>query len=860
MDLWSKRFERFLLHRGIRSTVKEKITNTPLGSPPPTTNPNDSEVEPEARSVRYYPPPRSNQTLRDIDDIGIDFDDERVVDYFGLSRVESNPDADEFYEEMENPDKTEYVALESYRDRRYSRDPDQEENSHCSNGSDNDNDSDGDEEVDAEDEVFLTDSDESDGESEDLESTSRASTFASRLPINSQQGFKDWEFHDAITRSEIVLNGNGGVYDPFRPDLSIVDANDPFAMSRLAPAAKYRDLLRLDHYGVTKLHMLENSRKYKNNLSATLNDQYLITSSSSELIIYDFDKTTALPLRNPVLRFDIRPNITHTTDRLVSTWPYFPHTINYITTGEFLGQKVLGTCLDDGLVQIWYLDTIVEQIKRFKKKTKNKVGVYPRRNIGNLSGNRTENDNGHIELSLTDDDEVSPNSLFADSTNRFFGLRIKPDFTIKMGSSCWGLDFLSLHNMIVASDNSQCITLFYYHKDDERFYNVTSHQVLHNVPEVSFIGITEKNDSLVAKVSGSSISGEILIFEFEFRLLEGPLNLEDRSLFSNEKAHYIDTSIAMYQFLETMHIPTDEQRLLRFPRVQWESPRVVLRALLGEDCWTCKPVSSEFFKPVQSIRAMIGDPWLDEEKEIREIQIELRILKSECDPIKTSHLGSSAKWQFFESPVLHLNGPTFDSDTFDTVQLTGVDDNYRRIKKGLQKMDENKARKKSLNGRKYYKSATGCASDELFLAVSTSKRLGLFRADTLFCTAATRKVFDVSIPFNDDSKFSNRISITKIIPELLCFLALTQQGLVTVMRLCQHRGLYAMRQEHLFPNALSLALGYNGYRTITGMACRNMSPDSSLPRYYVYLTYSDGIVLTYELRLSKNDEIEVDMI
>ena len=80
------------------------------------------------------------------------------------------------------------------------------------------------------------------------------------------------------------------------------------------------------------------------------------------------------------------------------------------------------------------------------------------------------------------------------------------------------------------------------------------------------------------------------------------------------------------------------------------------------------------------------------------------------------------------------------------------------------------------------------------------------------------------------------------------------------MRLCQHRRLYGIIQEHLFPNALSLALGYNGYRTITGLSARNISVAEHLPRYLLYVTYLNGVVLTYELKMDLNETLEVDLL
>lgn len=374
-----------------------------------------------------------------------------------------------------------------------------------------------------------------------------------------------------------------------------------------------------------------------------------------------------------------------------------PHTINYIKVSEFLGKKVLGACMDDGLIQIWYVETILEQIQRFKNKSNvtnndgiEEVRVEIRRDdtaasIVESVVSREELERNQRDRELTpgstDDDELS--SQFIYLTNRFFGLKIKPEFTLKMGSSCWGLDFLPSHNMLVASDNCQNITLFYYDPYDERFYHVATHQLLHNIPEVAFLDQTDDDDNKV-RVSCSSISGEILIFEFGFTHVSGPLNFEDFDVFRNEKIYCIDPGMISLSVSINNNI-SDVQRSLRFSRISWDTPKVIRRVLLGEDCWTCKPIAANYFKPVQSIRAMIGDPWLDEDSEIREILRESKILNREYDPIRTSHLGAGAKWQFFEASVLKLEEGTNyeDSELFESATLTGIDDTYRRIKKGI---------------------------------------------------------------------------------------------------------------------------------------------------------------------------------
>lgn len=678
-------FERLLRSRGIVAVPREQVRAAPRA------------------------PPVAAQTLRDIDDIDIDFEDDRVVDFFGLTRVEPNPDADEFYEEGAGADGVVYV----------------EAGAEGAEGA-------------VESAVGA------------VESAAGAADAGEGNAAEADGGpagpHLEWEYPASGPRDASAADGA----PCSAPDSASAAGSDPFTMG-VSPGSRFGDAVELRPAGIRKLDGLEHCRRFKNNLTAVLAEQFLVTAALSELLVYAFE-FDHLPRRTAALRIDVRPEVTHASDRLVLTWPHFPHTINYVKVGQFLQRPTLAVCMDDGLIKMWRVDRVVERARALS------------------------------------------------------AAALSPDHVIRMSSSCWGLDFAD--NLLVASDNLQTVTLFYYSGADGCFYHVTTHPVLHNIPEVSFASVAEHGGGLRVRVNCASISGEVLVFECDLCLVAGALARADQG----PRGVYLT-------------VPEDVDSA-RFSRVRWGHPRVTQRLRLGEDCWTCKPVAAPYFKPVASLAAATGD-WVRWGSASQQRRREQRILRESAilgrapDPVHLSGLGGAAAVQFFECPVVHLApAPAAAEDA----QLTGVDDVARRTRKTL-----------------------AAPAPHAFLAVSTSRRLGLLRADTLLCVAATGTVFDAAIPFSEDSKFANRISITAVVPELLCLLALTQQGLVTVVRLCQHRGVYAMRQEHLFPNAPSLALGHNGYRTLAGMACRNLSVAAAHPRFYVYLTYTDGIVLTYEM-------------
>lgn len=538
----------------------------------------------------------------------------------------------------------------------------------------------------------------------------------------------------------------------------ILETNDISKLIRKDPGDKFNNSLQLKYMGNEILGNFENSRKYKNNLSTviTIESDYLITAINSEINVYEFG-INFIPKGSPILKFDTKPLFTTTTDRLISTWPYFPHTINYVRQCTWLEEPSLAVCIDDGGLIIYKLSTI---------------------------GNAFESS-----------EPVK---------------KVKEDFRLKLESSVWGVDFLKKgpNNIIVTADNSQSLTLFYYHEQDQRFYHVKTHQILHNIPDCSILSYIIEDGFHIIKVSCVSISSELIVFQFKFKLIEGPLNNHPDL---NTSVYYIDPSI---QSLESVI----ELENNRFKRIYWFQPTVINRSLLTEDCWTINPVAGSYFKTVNSLGEVFGDD--DYNVELERIINESLIFGG----VSNKDLGLCKTWQYFKIPTV-----SFDSlNRFQ--KLTTIDDDYRRLNKMFKKKQKSKKDKES----------------ERYLVVSTSKKVSVFN-DSLFCNCSSGNIFNLEIPSNEESKFSNRISITTVIPELSAFICVSQQGLISVFRLCEYRGIKGMRQEYIFPNAIGLSLGFNGFRTICGLSVRNISVNENFQRFLLYVVYSDGLLLTYQL-------------
>lgn len=649
--------------------------------------------------------------------------------------------------------------------------------------------------------------------------------FTGKFPMDSLEAYEKWEFKDNVDLTDSSndrLEGSGrlhtqNVHEPKKSDI----LNWPKLMD-------FEDGTIVDKLRFLKLSDVERVRKYKNNISVIISDvdgkEYLVTATNSKLVVFGFNELTNLPEQIACLLFDTKPAFSSTTDRLVSTWPYFPHTINYLKVyNNFLGKQVLGACIDDGNLLMWYSESILKYVKKY------------------------------------DHTSLESNEI------RFAGTKIKPDFQVKFEASLWGLDFKTYkdptgyeHNLIVCSDNSQSIVLLYYHPGDGCFYHVKTHQLLQNIPEVSFFDIGFSNSSHIVKVTCASISGELVVFRFKFRLVLGPLNEIEISTESN-RIYYVDPEIERLETTEA-HRGSVRQRILH--RINFLTPVVISRTLLGEDCWTTKPISSKYFKPVLSLRNMIGDDHINEKEETEYIMTESKLLDLTFDPMKTSDLGLAARWQYFRTPVINLLTDQSKNKEilYEHFKLTTLDDDYRRINKAVLKMFKKYDDRKHLSmNSKHYKLLSEEEQDLTFFLVSTSRRVGIFNSDTLFCNSSTKSLFNLDDPLTDEI-YSNRISITAVIPELLVFICVTQQGVFSIMRLCQYRGVYGMRQEHVLPNSSNLDIGYHGARCITGLAIRNVSLSETFPRFLIYVTYTDGLVLSYELTSTSSKYLNYNSI
>lgn len=634
--------------------------------------------------------------------------------------------------------------------------------------------------------------------------------------VSTEESFNKWEFNVKTTNFD---SSNVPAISSQENNFASIDSN--------SKSKTFEDGISLSFVDKTKLLYLKNVYRFKNNITTIISsdsNSYLVAADNSDLAFYEFDDLCELPKKQPALKISTHPTFTTDNDRLIATRPRYPHSINFLRVfNNFCGKQVIVACTDDGSILIWFSDEIINHI--------------------------IERQKNYVDSNLTNTS------------------RCVPDFRIKMVSSCWCVDIGQAfdeygheHYIILASDNSQKVTCIFYHEADNQFYDTESQPALHNIPEVSIISYHIDGEFHRVKVSCASVSEELIVFRFKFAVALGPLTQHQLSLLT--PCHYINCH---FHISEPGDFPTHD----RMERVIFQPSVVRARNKIGESCWTTKPVSSKHFKSVSCLAELFGNPDVDEVKEMSRISLESEVLTRPMHGssgwnrdlggyVKDGTLsGCASKFQFYKCPTTLLT-----SDMIKNTYDKNDDDEIRRVKKDYFRT----ALKADLGGRSnlqkhstHLKKGTHPKSENSLLVVSSEKRVFLFQTGSLICNSGTDNVFDMKIPCNSETEHCDRISISEFIPELQCLIAVSQQGLLSVFRLCEYKGIYGMRQEHVFPNATKIAFSDKEFRSIAGIAIKDKSL-SQFSRFLLYIIYNDGLVLLYRLLISEDGFLIVDDI
>lgn len=392
--------------------------------------------------------------------------------------------------------------------------------------------------------------------------------------------------------------------------------------------------------------------------------------------------------------------------------------------------------------------------------------------------------------------------LAISTSDRKFDLaQSRPFYKLLVRKSVWAVDFASVrdskgisHYILATGSNARMVELYYFNACENKFQYICSDLLFHNVPEVSFVSYSEFDGKHKAIISCVSISSDVVTICFTWR---------------------------MDKLGDSVDIQSIQVDSLSNSRVYREA-------------WTTKAIDGKFFKKVHSFEELIGNyDKLMTPKESQVLMESSVISTNVPNPKFSSSLGMAVALQALIVPTVHLR--KHEGIEPARVSMMFRDLSYNSLEKEL-----------TMQKAQVMVHSNSMALK--FIVASSDSHLYLYRADSLTCCAKTEEIF-TEVPYPPDRALaSNRILITAIIPELSCVIAATQLGLLSIMRLCQYRGVYGMRQEHLFPHFSHIQDTKGVGRTLVGLAIKKLSTAAVSPRYFIYVTYIDGRVLCYRLR------------
>ena len=567
------------------------------------------------------------------------------------------------------------------------------------------------------------------------------------------------------------------------------------------PLAKLPGSLALEFVGSTQLENASDARLFANNLAAVLvgpdGAHLLVVAVFSGLFFHRFDPLTHTPEPAACLHVDVLSRAVSEDELREMTWPDDPQSWDFVKTCTgWLNSGVLAACGDGGTIAVWACTDLYAAAS------------------------------GHVHSVLV------PQHL-------------EPLFEIPVAGSAWGVDFAScvdsagcVHRIVAASFNDRQAAVYYYGAAQNHVSIVAVELLPHNIPEISFVDYQVQDSIHVAVVSMACVSDQLLTYAISWRMSSGAVDVVSANM---------------------------------YPLATHRDP--------GQ-FWTVKPVERRFFKRVYSVRALNGDNALLPALQPHEILRQGVLLTStHPDPQVTSSLGAAAEWQHLEVPTLGTADPVdepskvgpdmgivfsngeMDSETqtsdFDMEEFaeneTATDEPSLFAEWPLLVYGES-VRTECRKALCSDKSALTRSLEQKILAVTSGTSLGLFHADTLFCCARATDAIPYALIPKPRNTHLDRMQLSLVIPKISCFVAASQQGTVTIMRLCQYRGLYAMRQERVFPHFSCYSPSVDAV-PLVGVSATERTVFAGSPEYFLYLTYRNGLVLTYRL-LDKWDFFE----
>ncbi|KAK9480491.1 CRT10-domain-containing protein [Lipomyces japonicus] len=397
----------------------------------------------------------------------------------------------------------------------------------------------------------------------------------------------------------------------------------------------------------------------------------------------------------------------------------------------------------------------------------------------------------------------------------------KPDYIFQVEQSAWGIDFHDEEKLIAISDNSRSISIFkigftekHYCTSTETFYSQEFKRVIvnahdNNIPCISFTELPysskKQAERKIIAILSVSIDGDFKVWDLQTLQfitgggLRGKKGWSCLPLFKN---YFVD--------VESTTQITGVESCDKFPTIHQTYSRSdsVMRA--GRPIVVSYPVKSRNKCMTVIKHSLRGSRALS-----FQLAVPLFYIESRINPIGVSR-----------SP---------DSDNMSAPELTSKKKMVPKISK--QEMSEFDLK------------------NFVFLHTSLYQaRLIGFNERLPHTESICPAVFGNRRPLERFTGFPDRLNMSLLIKEFSCIIIASQDGSVSVFKLCKFQDQIGLKQEYV----ISARPTTSETSSLLGMAMAPFTNESGemISRFILFLVFGDGAVTTYVIRRHKYEGLE----
>lgn len=637
--------------------------------------------------------------------------------------------------------------------------------------------------------------------------------------------------------------------DPESIDYESVHESD--ALPRAQPAERLVNPLKLDYIGSRRiLPEGDDLPIFRDNVAASsASGRLLFVGCRETLLCYEYDAVNRLPHREPSFRIRSRPANTTMEQRDNAVWPVQPHNINLVKVGKLNGREVVATLADDGRTCIWLVEEFIDGLAA-KAKAKARENNDSSLRISALQRTESHNENystAQEPIQTTQPPEPSP------------------IVTLENESSAWGTDFFDELCLVAISDNSRRVTVYdlsavFGVADSTHENNIIANEIQRNIPAPSIPRVR-------TPFMGHNVPDVVFLTE----------GFDDSNGFESRRPtkdwfQLASTSISGHVSLWSLGFPksVDEPTTIHS----------YYTGNLGEDGWTVSYFTDCSFVEMPSIAAATGIDNEDEEELVGKImsanhwvmgQSAYSKLVDECEQKKylpnikdsnlpmsrgiTVHVPCQATSEEVpnddDTSKTRILGPAHSLVDFSTSpeKLSGEESTVY-----YQRTSDSRVVEQIIS--RLHDTKRGFSPNR-FLVCTTKAGIALLRAEDCLCNAYNKDVFAWRSRFLSDEAHFDRLNIVASIPELGALIVVSQLGIISLFRLTSSKGVYAMRQEYVFPRVHSLLYSDSDVdrrlRPLAGLTVHAIE-GTEKSRFRIHVLYLDGLLLSYEVCVPLSDD------